>query len=123
MTTALRVVEPLPEPDPDERVRLVVRMLLGWHQMTEIDLGRRLGLKRTPIYNRMQGRTAFTVSEIVRMGEIFRVAPEAFLAGPTALLRAVSLPPEAVSIKKHPTLPGPGHPSRPTGRLLHLVAA
>lgn len=88
MTDTLRSVEgAAPGPDPDEKVRMVARMLLGMHRMTEIELGRRLGLPRTSIYNRMQGRTAFTVSEVVRMGQIFDIPPEAFLAGPKALLR------------------------------------
>jgi hypothetical protein len=84
------VVEAAADPGPDEKVRLVARMLLGMYRMTEIELGRRLSLPRTSIYNRMQGRTPFTVAEVVRMGEIFRIAPEAFLAGPQALLRSLS---------------------------------
>jgi len=78
--------------DPDEKVRLVVRMLLGMHRMSEIELGRRLGLPRTSIYNRMQGRTAVTVAEVVKLGELFDVAPEVFLAGPRSLITGVVTP-------------------------------
>ena len=87
MTGTLRAVG-APALGPDERVRLVVRMLLGMHEMSEIELGRRLGLARTPIYNRMQGRKAFTVAEVAAMAELFEVPPGAFLSGPNALLAA-----------------------------------
>lgn len=80
------------EDDPDERVRTVVRMLLGMHRMSEVELGRRLGLARTPIYNRMQGRTAFTVAEVIKMADLFDVPAEVFLAGPRALIAGVVTP-------------------------------
>jgi hypothetical protein len=127
MTAALRAVEDAADLDPDEKVRLVTRMLLGWHEMTEIELGRRLGLPRTSIYNRMQGRTPFSVVEVVKMGEIFRIAPEAFLAGPQALLTGSASRPKIApgSIKNRGATaarPGVSCPARPVGRL-SLVAA
>lgn len=84
--TTLRAVEG-DRSDPDESVRLVARMLLGMYRMTEIELGRRLGLPRTSIYNRMQGKTPFSVAEVVAMAELFDAPPAVFLAGPTALIR------------------------------------
>ena len=123
MTSALRVVED-PGLSPDERVRLVVRMLLGMYEMTEIELGRRLGLPRTSIYNRMQGKTSFTVAEVGAMGVLFDIPAGAFLAGPSALLRPGSGP---VTVQKPARIRGAVTADTPTAvtsiRSLRLVAA
>jgi len=86
MADTLQVVGGTPALGPDDKVRLVAKMLIGMHRMTELELGRRLGLPRTPIYNRMQGRTPFSVAEVARMADIFGISPEVFLAGPNALI-------------------------------------
>ena len=119
--SSLRVVEPPVDLDPDEKVCLVARMLLSRHRLTEIELGRRLGLSRTSIYNRMQGRTPFTVAEVVKMSLIFGVPPEAFLAGPTALIRGSNpLDTRTVSIKNRPN--APAYPARHHPRTTRTLA-
>lgn len=70
----------------DEKIRLVAKMLLAANEMTYLDLGRQLGLKRTPIYDRMQGRMSFTVSEVAAMADHFGVPVSVFFGGPAALL-------------------------------------
>jgi hypothetical protein len=70
----------------DEKIRLVVKMLLAAHGMTTLELGRELGLGRTPIYDRMQGRKPFTVAEVAAMAERFAVPVAVLFGGPTALL-------------------------------------
>lgn len=70
----------------DEKIRLVVKMLLAAHGMTTLDLGRRLELGRTPIYDRMQGRKPFTAAEVASMSEEFGVSVAVFYAGPEGLL-------------------------------------
>ena len=119
MTAALRAVD-TPTLSVDERVRLVVRMLLGMNEMSEIELGRRLGLPRTSIYNRMQGRTPFTVAEVGAMAELFGIPPGAFLAVPSALLSTNSTP---VIAQKSRAVVGV-FPSRttPSGATLRLAA-
>jgi hypothetical protein len=111
MTDTLRAVGAAVDLDLKDRVRLVARMLLAMHPMTQLELGRQLGLPATPIRNRLQGRTPFTVDEIGRMTEIFGVSPEVFFAGPSALIRAGQ---GAVSVRKLPSTAR--HPDRtPTG--------
>lgn len=70
----------------DDKIRLVAKMLLAAHGMTTLDLGQQLGLGRTPIYDRMQGRKPFTAAEVAEMAEHFDVPVAAFFAGPNALL-------------------------------------
>lgn len=92
MTTTLRAVEAAADLDLNDRVRLVVRVLLAMQRMTQLELGRQLGLPPTPIRNRMQGRTPFTVSEIGQMSQIFGIPPDAFFVGPSALIGAAAKP-------------------------------
>lgn len=73
----------------DDKIRLVAKMLLAAHGMTTLDLGQRLGLGRTPIYDRMQGRKPFTVAEVAAMAEEFAVPVAVFFAGPDALISRV----------------------------------
>jgi transcriptional regulator with XRE-family HTH domain len=69
MTTALK---PAPTPGTaSENVRMVVKMLLAASDMTALEMGRRLGLSRTPLYDRMQGRKPFTVDELAKLVELF----------------------------------------------------
>lgn len=70
----------------DDKIRLVVRMLLAAREMTTIDLGRQLGLGRTPIYDRMQGRKPFTVAEVAAMADMFNVPVSVLFGGPGELL-------------------------------------
>lgn len=88
MTDTLRVVEAAASDlGPDEKVRLVTRMLLSMTGMSTLELGAKLGLGRTAVYDRTQGRKPFTVAEVVAMAEIFGIDPAVFLTGPAALLR------------------------------------
>ena len=70
----------------DDKIRLVAKMLLAAHGMTTLDLGQQLGLGRTPIYDRMQGRKPFTTAEVAAMADYFGVPVAAFFAGPNGLL-------------------------------------
>jgi transcriptional regulator with XRE-family HTH domain len=63
-----------------------VRMLMAAQGMTTLDLGRQLGLGRSPIYDRTQGRKPFTVDEVASLAEFFDVPVSVFYAGPDALL-------------------------------------
>jgi transcriptional regulator with XRE-family HTH domain len=84
MTTALK---PAPTPGTaSENVRMVVKMLLAASDMTALEMGRRLGLSRTPLYDRMQGRKPFTVDELAKLVELFHAPVGMFFAGPDAML-------------------------------------
>ncbi len=121
MTNTLRVVEAAADLGPDEKVRLVVRALLSMTGMSTLELGAALGLGRTAVYDRTQGRKPFTVAELVRMGSIFGVPPEAFLAGPTALIRGSNpLDTRTVSIKNRPN--APAYPARHHPRTTRTLA-
>ena len=87
MADTLRAVDTAADLSPDDKVRYVAKMLLRLVGMTTLELGTKLGLGRTAIYDRTQGRTPFTVAEVVRMADIFGLPPEAFLAGPHVLIR------------------------------------
>lgn len=68
-----------------ENIRLTVRALLAVREMTALELGKHLGLSRARIYDRMQGRKAFTVDEVAYMSTLFGVPVQTLFDGPDAL--------------------------------------
>lgn len=95
------------------------------HEMSTLELGVALGLGRTAIYDRTQGRKPFTVAEVVKMGAIFDIEPAVFLAGPVALLRSAQ---GSVTFRKLSQTPDVRPEARNTASVpsmpsLYLVAA
>jgi transcriptional regulator with XRE-family HTH domain len=73
-----------------ENIRLTVRALLAVREMTALELGQHLGLSRARIYDRMQGRKAFTVDEVAYMSRLFNVPVQVLFDGPDALFSGPS---------------------------------
>ena len=76
--------------DVDANVRLVVRMLLAREGRTVGWLGEQLGIGHGTIYRKAGGEAPFTVAEVYRMSQLFKVAVSEFYE-PTALPARPSL--------------------------------
>jgi hypothetical protein len=70
----------------DDRVRAVVRTLLGAADMKAGDLARGIGMTKAQVWDRQRGDKAWTVQEVAVLAEFFDIPVGIFLAGPAALL-------------------------------------
>lgn len=64
----------------------VVRMIKAARDMEAEDLAAVLGVSRATIYDRLKGRTGFTVGEVAILSETYGIPLATFFAGPDALL-------------------------------------
>jgi antitoxin component HigA of HigAB toxin-antitoxin module len=64
----------------------VVRMIKAARDIQADELGTLLGISRASVYERLKGRSAFTVGEVAVMAEHFGIPLVAFFNGPDELL-------------------------------------
>lgn len=64
-----------------ERVAAEVRALMGRHEVTQNMLADVLGVAQSAVSERVRGQRAFTLAEIERLADFFRIEPAELLGG------------------------------------------
>lgn len=74
-----------------DEIQMIVNSLLGLRRVPTTELGNYLGLSRTAMYNRLNGRytTPFTVDEIERIAHFFGIRPGLMFQGLNAVFAEV----------------------------------
>lgn len=70
----------------ESNTRAVVRMILAARGIGKDTLATTLGISRASLYERLNGRRAFTLGEVAIMAETFDVPVSIFFEGPSELL-------------------------------------
>ena len=77
----------------EENIRRVATLLCAYREMTQQELGERIGIGKGSFSMRMNGKRPFRAAEVARMAVVLGAPVQAFYDGPDALfeLHGVSL--------------------------------
>lgn len=71
--------------DVDDRIRRVANLLCVYREITHQELGRQMGIEKSSMSLRMNGKRPFKASEVALMADLLGAPVQAFFAGPEAL--------------------------------------
>jgi len=72
--------------DTEQNVRRVVQVLMTLYQAKPADVAEALGISRTSFYDRLSGKSHFTIIEIAKLAEFFSISPGIFFSDPRKLV-------------------------------------
>lgn len=80
----MAAVTPIGTPTPvlQRRISTLVRMLMVRDGLNQGQLGERIGLDHTTVSAKLRGVSRWSVEDLDRLGEVFRVHPGEFWADP-----------------------------------------